>query len=184
VDGRRPRPAWIAPVPNVLTALRIALALALPFVPERAYGPVVVAAGLSDFLDGWIARRFHATSDLGALLDGVADKLFVLSAVLTLVLGGAMPWWQGAAVMSRDLVVAAIALRFALARAWGGFRRMKVRLAGKLTTAIAFLWFVSLLVAEAEPARLPLFVLAAAASAAAAADYVLQFVRLRRRVSG
>jgi phosphatidylglycerophosphate synthase len=168
-------PPWIAPVPNLLTGLRIALALVLPLVRPEARLGVVLAAGLSDFLDGWIARRFHATSALGQLLDGVADKVFVLATVITLAVAGDMPWWQGLAVMARDAMVGGIALWCAATRRWGAFTRMRPRWAGKATTALAFPWFLSLLVPAAESARLPLFLLAALASAIAAIDYLVQF---------
>lgn len=78
---------------------------------------VVLAAGLSDGLDGLIARRFHAITPLGQLLDGIADKAFVLAAALTLTFVGDI-WWRGCSML-RD-VVAAIALRCASVRAWAG----------------------------------------------------------------
>lgn len=172
-------PGWIGPVPNLLTALRLLLAVLFPFVPETWRGPVVAAAGLSDLLDGWIARRFHAESHLGRLLDGIADKAFVFSAILTLAATGHMPWWEGVLVMTRDLVVAAIASWCLLQRAWAAFRHMEPRFLGKATTLVAFLWFLSLLFPWASPARPWLLGLAGASSLLAAGDYVVQFVRLR-----
>ncbi len=166
--------AWAKPVPNALSFLRIAAALALPFVPGRFQFGLVVFAGSSDWLDGFIARRFNATSPLGALLDGIADKLFVLSAVVTLVAAERLALWQGALVMARDVTVAAISLLVALRREWAAFGHMQVRLAGKLTTAFALPWFATLLVPAAEGARLPLFVLAAGSSVCAALDYLNQ----------
>jgi phosphatidylglycerophosphate synthase len=161
-------------VPNALSILRIAAALALPFVPGPFRIGLVLFAGVSDWLDGFIARRFNAMSPLGALLDGIADKLFVFSAVVTLLDAGRLTLWQGALVMARDVTVAAIALGVILCREWQAFGHMQVRLAGKLTTAFAIPWFATLLVPAAEGARLPLFVLAAGASVCAAIDYLLQ----------
>ena len=166
--------AWIKPIPNAISYLRIAAALALPFVPAAAVLWLVVFAGVSDWLDGWIARRFSATSKMGALLDGVADKLFVLSAVVTLLIAGRLVWWEGALVMARDVTVAAITLYAVVRRAWAAFGEMQVRLAGKLTTAFAIPWFATLLVPAAEVARMPLFLLAACASVFAALDYLNQ----------
>jgi phosphatidylglycerophosphate synthase len=173
------RPGWIGPVPNVLTVLRLVLALFFPFAPEAARGYVVAAAGLSDLLDGWIARRFHAETHFGRLMDGIADKAFVFSAVLTLAATGHMPWWEGVLVMARDLVVAAMAVLCILRRAFASFRHMKPRLLGKVTTLLAFGWFLTLLFPWAAPARPVFLVLAGASSVLAALDYLREFVRLR-----
>ena len=171
---------WVAPIPNILTGFRILLAAALPFLPPSYWLTVVIAAGLSDALDGIIARRFNAASALGALLDGVADKLFVLSAVVTLVGAGQLAWWQGLLVMARDFTVAAMAAYSALRGEWPAFLRMHVRIFGKLTTAVVFPWLVILLVDWGEPLRTPLFWLAGAMSLLAALDYLGQFVRVHR----
>ena len=169
-----PQYEWIKPIPNAISYLRIVAALALPFVPAAAVLWLVVFAGVSDWLDGWIARRFDATSPTGALLDGIADKLFVLSAVVTLLNAGRLTWWAGALVMARDVTVTAITLYAVLRRQWAAFGHMQVRLAGKLTTAFAIPWFATLLVPAAQAARMPLFLLAASASVIAALDYLNQ----------
>ena len=177
-------PAWIHPVPNLLTGLRLLLAAGLPFVPTgwRLRGVVVAAA--SDGLDGWIARRFDAATSLGRLLDGVADKAVSLAVVVTLTLDGSMRVWQGLLVLSRDLVVAAITGLIALRGAWGHFRHVGVRWLGKVTTLLAFLWFASLLLALPPPVAWTLFTLAALASLAAAVDYLLHALRVRAQLEG
>ncbi len=175
-------PAWARPVPNLLTALRLGLAAALPFVPDGTRLAVVLAAAASDGLDGWIARRFHATSPLGALLDGAADKAFAASAVVTLSGAGRMPLVEGLVVLARDLVVAGLAALAVRQRAWSAFRHMRPRASGKLTTLLAFVWFLTLLLDPLELARTPAFVLAGLASLAAAADYLRQYLRLRPHV--
>jgi phosphatidylglycerophosphate synthase len=173
-------PRWIAPVPNLLTALRLALAFAFPFVPESWRIAVVAVAGASDGLDGWIARRFHATSDLGRLLDGVADKAFTFSAVLTVVLAGLTPWWAGLLAMSRDVAVAGMAAWCFATGHWRAFRDVRPRLLGKITTGVAFVWFLTLLVPALEPVRRPALWIAAATSLAAAVDYAAEFGRRLR----
>lgn len=174
-EGRDP--AWLKQVPNGLTLLRLIAAGILPFAPVDLRLPLVLFAAGSDWLDGYIARRFHADSALGALLDGIADKAFVLAAVVTFVGDGTIEPWQGLAVMARDLTVALIAGWCVLRGAWSAFRHMRVRLPGKLTTALVLPWFATLLVPALEPVRAPLFWLAALTSAAAAVDYFLQFLR-------
>jgi cardiolipin synthase (CMP-forming) len=174
-------PAWVRPLPNGLTFLRLALAFVLPFVPPSLRLPLVATAAATDGLDGWIARRFRATSELGRLLDGVADKAFALSVVVTLTLAGAMAPWQGLLVLTRDLVVAALACWLALQHAWAGFQHMQVRWPGKLATLFAFLWFLTLLLGAPYAVHTSAFVLAAAVSVWAATDYVFQFVAHLRR---
>jgi cardiolipin synthase len=101
-------------LPNVLTLLRI---LAIPFFAIALwYGHhwqaffVFAAAALTDLLDGYIARRFNQTSDLGAVLDPAADKLlmttaFVLMAWRTHGLTAPIPVWVAILAISRDLVI-------------------------------------------------------------------------------
>ncbi|MDJ0975722.1 MAG: CDP-alcohol phosphatidyltransferase family protein [Planctomycetota bacterium] len=180
-DGEREY-RWIKPVPNILTVLRIVAAGILPFGPVAWRLALVLFAGISDWLDGWIARRFHAQSKLGALLDGVADKLFVLSAVVTFVGSGDLPLWQGLVLMARDITVGLIAGYAVLTRQWHAFGHMEARLAGKLTTAFVLPWFATLLIPAVEPARTPLFILAAIASVAAAIDYLIQLRTKVRQV--
>jgi len=175
---------WVAAIPNQLTGLRILLALALPFLPPSWWLGIVIAAGLSDLLDGIIARRFNATSELGALLDGIADKVFVLAAVVTFLLAGHVTWWQGLLVMSRDFTVGAMAAYSALRKEWPAFLRMHVRIFGKLTTAVVFPWFLVLLTDWGEALRSPLFGLAAAMSVLAALDYLGQFIQVHLRSGG
>lgn len=179
MNERIARPRWFGWIPNLLTSLRLALAAAFPFLPEDLRGSAIGVAGASDFFDGWLARKFHATTHVGRLLDGIADKAFVLSAVATFAATAHMPWWEGVVVMARDIVVAAIALWCAAKGAWEAFRHMQPRLLGKATTLVAFLWFLTLVVPALAPARAPAFVLAALASALAAVDYAIAFARFR-----
>lgn len=91
----------------------IARLLGMPVVAMLIYGDerlrilgVVVGTliGLTDFLDGYLARK-HGVTVLGSLLDPVADKVFVVASYIPYADGGAIPWWAVAAIMSRELVV-------------------------------------------------------------------------------
>lgn len=76
--------------PSLLSALRLPLAAAFPFVHDRpwaAFG-VLAASGISDVLDGWWARRFKQATAMGAVVDPITDKVFVLTVVVTLVYAG------------------------------------------------------------------------------------------------
>jgi len=63
-----------------------------------------VVAAISDFLDGWVARRLDQTSDLGRALDPIADKIFVAGVALALLVGEYVPIWFVAPVLVRDVL--------------------------------------------------------------------------------
>lgn len=106
-------------VPNTLTIARCVLAIAVGglilSVPAPSYLPVTafVLVALTDFLDGWAARRLHATSTFGAFLDPVADKLLVGISLLALT---ATEAWAlvllvpTAAIIARDLIATGLRL--------------------------------------------------------------------------
>jgi CDP-diacylglycerol--glycerol-3-phosphate 3-phosphatidyltransferase len=106
---------WFRALPNLLTFLRI---LAIPLVgwlltfpgPQAAWTAMFVylAASLTDFLDGWIARRFGLVTNLGKLLDPLADKLLVISALLMLAVldrRPGIPGWLLVVVVGREFAV-------------------------------------------------------------------------------
>ena len=94
---------WVTPA-DVLTSLRVPLAIAFPFVRDPAGQLLIVAvAAGSDFFDGMVARRFGA-SRAGAVLDPVADKLFMASAFLTVARGGLLVPLEVVGVLLRDIV--------------------------------------------------------------------------------
>ena len=75
---------------------------------EQRWGlalPLFLIAGLSDGLDGFLARRYHWTSRLGAILDPIGDKLLMVSSYLVLGWQGVLPCWLVALVILRDVVI-------------------------------------------------------------------------------
>ena len=175
----------VAAVPNLLSILRLVLAACFPLIAPGWRLPVVVAGGLSDFLDGFVARRFNAGSPSGQLLDGIADKLFVFSVVLTLTLSGPLAWWQMLLVIARDLSVAFMATYVAMRRDWAAFRGLVPTLLGKVTTGLQFAFFATILLWADTHFATVVLTLTALSSAWAAAEYVTQFVRkwVKGRVS-
>ncbi|MDR0966285.1 MAG: CDP-alcohol phosphatidyltransferase family protein [Myxococcales bacterium] len=101
-------------LPNTLTALRILLVAPFVLLYEAsqlsAAAIAFALAALTDGLDGFLARRLHQESRLGAVLDPIADKLLCLAALLVLVLSGRLPSWLLFASLARDGVVLTIAL--------------------------------------------------------------------------
>ncbi|RMH27549.1 MAG: CDP-alcohol phosphatidyltransferase family protein [Planctomycetota bacterium] len=172
----QPGPAWIRRAPNALSALRIGLAVWLPWSPEAARLPVVLVAGATDFLDGFLARRYSATSAAGGILDAVADKLFTLSAIATLAVSRQIDPWQAPVALARDAAVAA-AFGVALARGRASaFLGRSPSRAGKWATAFFFLWFAVALADAPAWADLAVFLPAGALSLIAAGSYARALV--------
>jgi cardiolipin synthase len=165
---------WTASsVPNALSAARLALGTAFPFVPHEWRIWLVVAAALSDAFDGLLARLLRAESDAGRLLDPVADKVFALSLFATLLAEGTLhPLWA-LGLLLRDAFVLIGMTWVILHRDWARGRRMYPSLAGKLTTVAHFAVFLALVVWGEAPAWA--LACATALSAAAALNYARQF---------
>lgn len=98
-------------VPNLLTVLRFVLVPVViwAIVDERdiiAFA-VFVVAGITDGVDGFIAKQWQMTSRLGAYLDPLADKALLVSIFIALALSGDLPIWLVIAVVARDLLIVA-----------------------------------------------------------------------------
>lgn len=94
---------------NGLSALRMALVVPASMTLWASMGGVTIAlfvlAALTDFLDGYFARRLNEVSDLGKILDPLADKVFVGVIVVVLMLKGLLPLWFVGIVVARDLLI-------------------------------------------------------------------------------
>jgi len=124
-------------LPNLLSLARLALA---PYVcvllVRREYRTVLAVfaiAGLTDFLDGFAARKFGSISPLGAALDPVADKVLLSGAFLTLALTGAIEAWVAAVVLGRDVLILATAGVLYMTKSRRSF---PPSLWGKISTAV------------------------------------------------
>lgn len=96
-------------IPNALSLFR--LMLIAPFLINLYYQEyrcalyIFLLAGITDGLDGWLARRFHWQSFFGSFVDPLADKLLVASSFISLALIGALPWWLVILVFLRDFSI-------------------------------------------------------------------------------
>jgi len=163
-------------VPNLLSASRFPLAaafLATEQTPVRV--ALIGAASLTDVLDGWLARR-QQTTRLGALLDPIADKKFVLVAISAFLIGGQISALEYFVILLRDF---ATAIGFIVAYLLSGLdpKNFKARLSGKLVTVLQ-LATVLALVLHLSALR-PLIWLVGAASVWAVIDYTLLLKRQR-----
>jgi cardiolipin synthase len=108
-------------VPNVITVLRICLVPLLVWcIGSDAWSAafwIFVAAGVSDGVDGFIAKRFDQKSELGAMLDPLADKILLVSIYVSLGIVGVLPRWLVILVVFRDLmIVGAVLLSWVMGR--------------------------------------------------------------------
>ena len=108
----------VATVPNLLSFLRllgVPVFLWLILVPHADLAAVILLAisGATDYLDGWVARRWHQQSRLGELLDPTADRLYIFATLLALGIRDIVPWWLVGLLVIRDVIlgVALLVLR-------------------------------------------------------------------------
>ena len=124
-------------IPNIITLIRIAsIAPICWLLWQEAFLPalvLLVLAGLSDALDGFLARRNHWFTSLGAFLDPVADKLFIISITVLFGLKGYLPWWLVWLVLARDVLIVGGALIYRWVK---GKLEMQPLLISKLNTAL------------------------------------------------
>ena len=138
-------------VPNALSFLRL---LGVPLFLWLVLGPeadgwalaLLAASGVTDYLDGYLARRLNQTSRLGEVLDPVADRLYILAVVIGLALRDIVPWWFAIILPLRDVLL------------WGlvpilrtrGYSALPVHFLGKAATFNLLYAFPLLLLGDGE----------------------------------
>lgn len=174
--------ADVLTIPNILTLLRlVAIPIFLILLVDFRYPEalaVFVAAGITDALDGAIARLTHTKTTLGAYLDPAADKLLLMSAFVALAFMREMPRWLAVVVLSRDVIqVTGYFLLFTMTQ-----HAMEVRpsLAGKVSTFLQIAAVTLVLVSLVYPGAVPptvehvLFPLTGVVTAFAGLQYMMR----------
>ena len=145
----------------------------------------MILAGLSDWFDGWAARRLGATGKLGVILDPLADKVMLVTLFFVLAYVRSIPLWLLALVMGRDLVIVTGAV---LLRIFRGVQKFVPSLIGKVSTFFQIVFVLLVLLNLAFPfpilfwlEMLALF-LTALFTAWSGIGYVLLGIRLTRRI--
>jgi cardiolipin synthase len=143
-------PIWT--VPNQITLLRLGF---LPFflilISYEQYRwalLVLVAAGLTDAVDGLLARKLNQRSPLGAYLDPIADKLLLSSSFIILAFKQKLAWWLTIIVLSRDVLILMVAVAILLI---SGYRPFPPSIYGKLATALQILLVFMVVLSAAYP---------------------------------
>jgi CDP-diacylglycerol--glycerol-3-phosphate 3-phosphatidyltransferase len=166
-------------LPNVITLARLPLAVLFLVADTTAERLVILGmASASDFIDGWLARRFRRTTRSGALLDPIADKTFVLAALTSFVPSGTLSTSAYFVILSRDF---ATAIGFLVAWRLPGLDPgdFKARMPGKMVTVLQLAAILALTV---EPRAMRWLVpVIGVASAISIIDYTLVLHRTRRR---
>ena len=141
----------ILTIPNVLSFVRLAgvpLFLWLVLGPEAdgwAIG-VLMLSGVTDYLDGYLARKLDQTSKLGEILDPVADRLYILATVFGLAWRDIIPWWLALMLPARDLFLWGL-VPFLRTR---GYSALPVHFLGKAATANLLYAFPLLLLGDGD----------------------------------
>jgi cardiolipin synthase (CMP-forming) len=144
----------ILTVPNIITVVRLAclpLFLWLLFGRDNRVAAAALLAllGITDFLDGYVARHFNQVSTVGKVLDPVADRLLFIVGVGAIVIDGSVPVWFAVVVLAREVVVAAATLTLAAM----GARRIDVSWWGKAGTLCLMIAFPLFLLANSTFSR-------------------------------
>ncbi|WP_026381050.1 CDP-alcohol phosphatidyltransferase family protein [Afifella pfennigii] len=170
-------------LPNFITIARL---LSVPLIVWLIVGEqwagataVFVLAGISDSVDGLIAKRFGASSDLGAYLDPIADKALLVSLFIVLGFKGALPPWLIIAVVSRDiLIVGGVILAWMLSNPI----EMRPLWVSKFNTAAQIVLLALVLgeragIAAMEPAIWPMIIATAGLTVGSAGAYLAEWLR-------
>jgi cardiolipin synthase (CMP-forming) len=147
--------AWT--LPNLLSLLRLA---GVPLMLWLILGPqadglavlVLAAGGLTDWLDGYLARAWHQTSRLGQMLDPIADRLYILAVLIGLALREIIPWWLVVIVVARDVMIACLVPLLKTR----GFSSLPVHFLGKAATFSLLYAFPLVLLGSGEQGWLQL----------------------------
>jgi cardiolipin synthase (CMP-forming) len=129
----------IVTIPNLLTVVRF---MGVPLfiwlvLAQKEYGAAVVVLavmGCTDWIDGYVARRFDQASKLGRVLDPIADRLALIAVAVTLVIAGVVHWLYLAALLIPDAVLLVLTLSF-----FGGHPDLPVSAVGKVRTGLLLL---------------------------------------------
>ncbi len=176
-------------IPNAICVLRMLLAGPVAVALVRGDYSLTLAlfavAAASDGLDGWLAKTFGWTSRLGKILDPIADKLLVVTVIVTLVFTGLVPLWLALTVVLRDVVIVggAMAYHFLI-----GYVEGLPTGVSKLNTLVQLSFVLAVIGAAAWPAvPRPLVTALGAATfvttVVSGLDYVLTYARLAWRES-
>ncbi|MEA3150848.1 MAG: hypothetical protein QOD56_1787 [Gammaproteobacteria bacterium] len=178
---------WLRQLPNLISLIRILLVVPIGLtLAHHRFGSTLWlfgAAAASDAVDGFLARRFGWRTELGGMLDPLADKLMIATVFVMLAFLGAVPVWLTAAVLARDGIIVSGAVSY---RVLVGPVEARPSVVSKLNTAFQVIFVLAVIAAEQYSWPPPWFVLGLGALVLVTVvisgiDYVLVYGRLAAR---
>lgn len=137
-------------IPNALCILRMLLVVPIAWLLSAGEYRLTLwlfaFAGLTDGLDGWLAKRFGWMSELGRILDPLADKILLVAVFITLAALGIVPVWLGATAVARDLIITAGAIAY---NGLYGYPHGRPTIVSKLNTLCQILYLLLAVAAKA-----------------------------------
>ena len=172
-------------LPNALSIIRIILTV--PIVIALLKGQYLLTiwlflfAGITDALDGWIAKQFSFQSRLGSILDPMADKILLTCTFLTLFWVGILPLWLLLLICAREIIIVAGALGYFLGEISGESGLLQPTLISKFNTVlqitlVVFLLLMQVAVEFAEWLEI-VFIIVATSTALSGADYMWLWIK-------
>ena len=172
-------------LPNALSIIRIILTV--PIVIALLKGQYLLTiwlflfAGITDALDGWIAKQFSFQSRLGSILDPMADKILLTCTFLTLFWVGILPLWLLLLICAREIIIVAGALGYFLGEISGESGLLQPTLISKFNTVlqitlVLFLLLIQLAVEFIEWLEI-VFIIVATSTALSGADYMWLWIK-------
>ena len=172
-------------LPNALSIIRIILTV--PIVIALLKGQYLLTiwlflfAGITDALDGWIAKQFSFQSRLGSILDPMADKILLTCTFLTLFWVGILPLWLLLLICVREIIIVAGALGYFLGEISGSSDLLQPSLISKFNTVlqialVMFLLLIQLAVEFIEWLEI-VFIIVATSTALSGADYMWLWIK-------
>ncbi len=178
-------PFYWSNLPNALSILRIILTvpIIITLLNQHYFWAIVLflIAGITDALDGWIAKRFSFQTRLGSILDPMADKLLLVSSFITLFIVGLLPGWLLALIFLRDVMIVAGTVGYFL-----GGNALKDDLLtpsnlSKINTALQIILVLFLMLEQLYPVLQQgsaiFFIVVATSTVLSGADYVWLWVK-------
>lgn len=140
---------WLPLIPNIISSIRILLAVPIALTLARHHFAstlwLFAVAAASDGVDGWLAKRFGWQSELGGLLDPIADKLMLATVFVMLTWLGNLPVWLTASVVARDCIIVSGAVAY---RILVGPVRGRPSLVSKLNTVCQIGFILDIIAAQ------------------------------------
>jgi cardiolipin synthase len=176
-------PTWrqLTTPPNLMSLVRLPLGALVWVAPANVAWvlALMALAAVSDLLDGRMARASGVPNDeLGAWLDPLCDKVFVVSTLVAVWMAHGPAWWLGVLAATREFILLGlVAVRFAVPSLRERHVPFKAKLLGKATTVAQFFLFGAVLL-QLESAWFPLSVLAAVLGLGAGVQYAVRAARL------